>query len=197
MNLDFTLDNYQQVLSRQGVRDRRRRMARPRRCRATTGRRLPQQPHRDHPGHGHPDPDRRLCRLWLRLDEVSRAGGSSSSWSWRCWWCRCRSRWCPSCATTCRLRHQRHLPGHLAGAHRLRPAAGHLPALQLHQRAAARDPRVGLHRRRLALHDLHAADPAAVGAGPGLLRHLPVPVGLERLPGGADLPGRQRRTCRC
>ena len=36
----------------------------------------------------------------------------------------------------------------------------------------------------------YAAGPAALGAGPGVLRHLPVPVGLERLPGGADLPGR-------
>ena len=42
----------------------------------------------------------------------------------------------------------RHVPGHLAGAHGLRPAAGDLPALQLHLAAAARPVRVG--RRSMA-----------------------------------------------
>ena len=51
----------------------------------------------------------------------------------------------------------------------------------------------GLYRRRFPLHDLYPAGPAAVGAGPGLLRHLPVPVDLERLPGGLDLHRRQAR----
>ena len=38
---------------------------------------------------------------------------------------------------------------------------------------------------------IHKADPAAVGAGPGFFCHLSVPVGMERLSGGPDLPGRQ------
>ena len=50
---------------------------------------------------------------------------------------------------------------------------------------------VGLHRWRVATYDLHPPDPAAVGAGAGLVRHLPVPLGLERLSGRADLPGQQ------
>ncbi len=57
----------------------------------------------------------------------------------------------------------------------------------------ARHPGVGLHRRRLALHHLPEVDPAAVGAGAGVVRDLPVPVDLERLPGGLDLPGRDAR----
>ncbi len=39
------------------------------------------------------------------------------------------------------------------------------------------------------LPDVHQGRPAALGAGPGGVRHLPVPVGLERPAGGARLPG--------
>ena len=73
----------------------------------------------------------------------------------------------------------RHVPRHLAGAHGLRPAAGDLPALQLHLAAAARPVRVRRDRRRDASPDVHPARPAAVDPGPRCDRHLPVPVGLE------------------
>ena len=42
--------------------------------------------------------------------------------------------------------------------------------------------RGGPHRRRRPLHDLLRARAAAVGAGAGGVRHLPVPVDVERLP---------------
>ena len=53
--------------------------------------------------HGDSDSDRRLCRLWLCLDEISRAAYCSLSWWWRCWWSRCRLRWCPFCRDYARL----------------------------------------------------------------------------------------------
>ncbi len=54
---------------------------------------------------------------------------------------------------------------------------------------AGLDHRVGQDRRSRPLHHLHQADRPAVGAGAGVVRHLPVPLGVERLPGGAGLPG--------
>jgi alpha-glucoside transport system permease protein len=72
------------------------------------------------------------------------------------------------------------------GPHRLWIAVGHLSALQLHPRPATRNSGVCVYRRRVALYHLHPVDPAAVGAGTGLVCHFPVPVGLERLPGGLD-----------
>ncbi len=59
----------------------------------------------------------------------------------------------------------RHVPRHLAGAHGLRPAAGDLPALQLHLAAAARPVRVRRHRRRVPLPGVHPDRAAAVDAG--------------------------------
>ena len=50
--------------------------------------------------------------------------------------------------------------------------------------------RIGHRRRRVALHDLPPHDRAALGPGARLVRDLPVPVGLERLPRGDDLPRR-------
>ena len=44
----------------------------------------------------------------------------------------------------------------LAGTHRLRLAAGHLPALQLHQPAAQGPDGVGIHRWRLPFDGVHA-----------------------------------------
>ena len=72
------------------------------------------------------------------------------------------------------------VPRHLARPHRLRPAARHLPAVELHRVAAVVDHRVGQDRRRRPLHDLLAPGRPAVGAGACRLRHLPVPLGLER-----------------
>ena len=66
--------------------------------------------------------------------------------------------------------------------HRVRHAVRDLPAAQLHQLAAEGPLRSGPHRRRQPLHDLLAAGAAAVGPGARGVRHLPVPVDLERLP---------------
>ena len=78
------------------------------------------------------------------------------------------------------------LDGHdqrgVAQPHRVRPAVRHLPAAQLHLVAAARPVRGGADRRCRPLQDLLAARPAAVGAGARRVRHLPVPVDVERLP---------------
>ena len=65
------------------------------------------------------------------------------------------------------------------------------PALQLHLPAAQGHLRVGLHRRGHAFHRLHPPRPPSLVPSPRLLRHLPVPVGLERLPGGAGVPGNE------
>ena len=86
-------------------------------------------------------------------------------------------------------RAQRHVPGNLAGAHGVRASIGNLPALQLHLSVTARPLRVGRHRRRVALPGLHPPRPAAVGTGNRCVRHLPVPMGLERPIGGARVPG--------
>ena len=83
------------------------------------------------------------------------------------------------------------LSRHLAGAYRLRPALRHLSAAQLHRRPAARNHGIGAHRRRQRLRDLRQDRAAAVVPGARLLRHLPVPVGLER-PAGRDGVPRHR-----
>ena len=88
------------------------------------------------------------------------------------------------------------LSRHLAGAYRLRPAARHLSAAQLHGRPAARDHGIGAHRRRQRLRDLHQDRAAAVLPGARLLRHLPVPLGLERPAGRHGLPRRAGRPAR-
>ena len=90
----------------------------------------------------------------------------------------------------------RHVPRHLAGTHRVRPAARDLPALQLHLAAAARPVRVRGDRRCVALPDVHPDRAAAVGAGARRLRDLPVPVGLERPAGGPGVPRARRRRSR-
>src|SRR5690606_9848314 len=51
------------------------------------------------------------------------------------------------------------------------------------------------HRRCLPLHRLRPSRPPAVPPGSGRLRHLPVPLGVERPPGGAGVP-RHRLTGR-
>ena len=81
------------------------------------------------------------------------------------------------------------VPWHLAGAHRLRPAAGDLPALQLHL-AAPRDLFESAaidgasHFQTFIRIVLPLSMPAL-----GRVRDLPVPVGLERPVGRARLPG--------
>ena len=156
------------------------------------GERVHQQPDRDHPVGGHPDHDRGVCRVRVRVDPVPRprhpvhdrrgaAGRADPDVP------------DPDPADLQRREPVRLVPRHLAGAHGLRPAAGDLPALQLHVAAAARPVRVGRDRRRVASPDVHPARPAAVDPGPRRDRHLPVPVGLERPAGGARLP---RAGCR-
>ena len=142
------------------------------------GQRVHQQPDRDHPVGRHPDHHRRIRRLRVRVGPVPRPrhpvhdrGGPAG-------------RADPDVADPdpAALRGRepvRLVPWHLAGAHGLRPAAGDLPALQLHLAAAARPVRVRRDRRRDASPDVHPARPAAVDPGPRRDRHLPVPVGLE------------------
>ena len=55
-----------------------------------------------------------------------------------------------------RPRSERHVSRRLAGAHRVRPASGHLPAAELHRLVAIVDHRVGQDRRGRPLHDLLA-----------------------------------------
>ena len=59
--------------------------------------------------------------------------------------------------------------------------------IQLHFTASQGPVRVGVYRRRLAFHSLHSAGAPAVGSGIGVVRHLPVSLGVERPPGGAGL----------
>ena len=97
-----------------------------------------------------------------------------------------------------RPRPGRHDDGGVAHPRRLRHAVRHLPAAQLHLGAAEGPVRGGAHRRRRPLHDLLAARAAAVGAGARGVRHLPVPVDVERLPdrqhdGRAATPTPRRR----
>src|SRR5581483_1937037 len=87
-------------------------------------------------------------------------------------------------------RAERHVPGDLAGAHRLRAAVRDLPAAQLLLGAAAGHVRVRLHRRGVAHDRLLPAGAADLGAGVGVAGDLPVSLGVERFAGRADLPGR-------
>ena len=84
-------------------------------------------------------------------------------------------------------RAERHVPGGLAGPHRLRHVAGDLHPAQLHGDPAQDGHRVGEDRRCQPLPDLLPAGAADVGAGAGVVRDLPVPVGLERPAGGAGV----------
>ncbi len=72
-------------------------------------------------------------------------------------------------------------------SHHLRPTVGDLSVAQLHEG----DPRVAGRgcsgRRRRTREDLPAGAPSAAGSCHRLVRHLPVPLGLERSPGGVDL----------
>src|SRR5207302_3876501 len=79
------------------------------------------------------------------------------------------------------------VPAGLARPHRLRPALFHLPAGQLLSSLAERALRVGRDRWRGHAHGFLPDRAAAVGAGPGLAGHLPVPVDLERPLGSPDL----------
>ena len=90
-------------------------------------------------------------------------------------------------------RTQRHLPGDLVGAHRIRPAAGRLPVAQLHRLTAVVDHRVG---------QMDGADHFTIFGGSSspcrCRRSRPwrssSSSGVERPLGGAHLPGRHSRT---
>ena len=90
--------------------------------------------------------------------------------------------------------HERHVPGGVARAHRVRHVAGHLHPAQLHGHPAQDRDRVGQDRRRQPLPDVLQADPADVGARAGVVRDLPVPLGVERPAGraGVHRPGHER-----
>ncbi len=152
---------------------------------------LHQQHRGDHPGNRDPHHDRGVRCLRIRLDQlpipwspVRRRRGTPGRAP--------PDGIHPGPAAVRPGRAERHVPRHLAGAHGVRPAAGHLPALQLHVAAATRPVRVGRHRRRVAFPGVHTTCAAAVDPGHRRLRDLPVPVGLERPPGGADLPRHRR-----
>ena len=130
---------------------------------------------------------RRLRRLCLRVDGVPRAqchlrhrrradGGATSNG------------FDPDTAHIHDLRSQRDVPGRVDGTRRIRTAVGGVLVAELHGLASLFPHRVGQDRRGRPLQDLHPARRAALGAGAGLVRHLPVPLGVERLPGGACLP---------
>ena len=152
---------------------------------------------RDHPGDRHPDPDRRLRRLCAGLDALSRPRAAHRRHH------RPAGRAAADVADPAAAALQRRRPvlrravedlsRHLAGAYRLRPALRHLPAAQLHGRPAARDDGIGAHRRRQRFRDLHQDRAAAVLPGARLLRHLPVPLGLERPAGRHGVPRLRHR----
>ena len=90
------------------------------------------------------------------------------------------------------------LSRHLAGAYRLRPALRHLSAAQLHGRPAASDLiEFARSRRRQRLRDLHQDRAAAVVPGARLVRHLPVPLGVERPAGRHGVPRQRTPTSSC
>ena len=156
---------------------------------------------RHHPRDRHPDPDRRLRRLRAGLDALSRpraadrgdhrpAGGAAADVA------------DPAAETLQRRRRvlrrsRQDLSRHLAGAYRLRPALRDLSAAQLHRRPAARADGIGAHRRRQRLRDLRQDRAAAVVPGAGLLRHLPVPVGVERPARRHGVPRHRSATRSC
>ncbi len=85
----------------------------------------------------------------------------------------------------------------LAGAHSIRSTARDLSAAQLHGRPAARDHGVGAHRRR---YRTSRSSPTMVLPlslpGPRLVCDLPVPVDLERPSGGSRVPRCAERQAR-
>ena len=153
---------------------------------------LHQQPRRDHPGDRHPDHDRRVRGLCLRLDQFPVPRVCCSRSSSACWSCRCRCRSSRSCGCTAEVR----LNGTFLGIWLAHTAFGLPLAIFLLYNFISQLPtrpvRVGRHRRRVAFPGVHAPRAAAVDPGPRRLRDLPVPVGLERPAGGAGLPGRRR-----
>ena len=79
----------------------------------------------------------------------------------------------------------------LAVARDLRPPARDLPPAQLHEGDPRRADRGGVRGRRRSRPGVHEDHAAAHDAGHRGLRHLPVPLGLERPAGGAGLRWRQ------
>ena len=79
------------------------------------------------------------------------------------------------------LRSQRFADRGLADPHRVRHAVRHLPAPQLHHGAPTRHLRERPDRWGGSLRHLLAIGAPALDTGAGRLRHLPVPVDLERL----------------
>ena len=173
----WTLKNYDQVLGSEGMAQR-----------------VPQQPHRDHPVDRHPHHHGRIRGLRLRLDPLPAARGTLfiivvgllvvplqmslipvlravrvlgiTAASWASGWRTPRSacRWRSSCSTT---------------------SSRSCRSICSRRRT---------HRRRHALPDVPAHRPAALGPGPRGIRHLPVPVGLERPARGPRVPGRRDRS---
>ena len=154
-----------------------------------------------HPRDHHPDPDRRLRRLRAGLDALSRPRAADRGDH------RPAGRAAADVADPAAEALQRRrrvlrragqdLSRHLARAYRLRPALRDLSAAQLHRRPAARADGIGAHRRRQRLRDLRQDRAAAVVPGARLLRHLPVPVGVERSAGRHGVPRHRSATRSC
>ena len=176
---NLTLDNYTNTSVRDKKSASRMLWADDRPQGQQPGRRLPELGGGRRPGHHHPDPDRRLCRLWLCLAEFPRAEDCCSSWWSLCWSCRCRSPWCQSCRDYTRL----DLNGTYLAIWLAHTGFGLPLAIYLLFNYISTLPREMLESAFI--------DGASnftiftqlilplVGPGAGLLCHLPVPVGLE------------------
>ena len=152
------------------------------------GRRLPEQPHRDHPVDGDPDHHRGLRRVCVRVDPVPRPRhpvhhrrGAAR-------------RAAPDGADPDPQDLQRRVAvRHRSSGIWLAHTAFGLPlAIFLLYNFMSQLPRdlfeSAVDRRRVRLPDVHPDRAAAVGPGARRVRDLPVPVGLERPPRGAGVP---------
>ena len=146
-------------------------------------------------GDVHPDPDRGVRGLRVHVHGVPGPRLPVHPRSSACWWCRSRSRSSPLLK----------IYGRRSGINGTFPAVwlahigfGMPLAIYILRNYMATLPegghRVGQDRRGQPLPDVLAADPADVGARAGVVRDLPVPVGVERPAGRAGLhrPGRER-----
>ncbi|CAA9375482.1 MAG: Alpha-glucoside transport system permease protein AglG, partial [uncultured Nocardioides sp.] len=156
------------------------------------GRGVRQQPRDRVAGDLHPHPGRRVRGLRLHVHEVPgprrplrghrRDAGGAELRVLRA-----------GAAHLPRPRHGRHVPSRVAVPRRLRHGSGDLHDPQLHGHAALHDHRVRQDRRGQSLPDVLPAGAPDVRAGPGVVRDLPVPLGLERPAGRPRVPrpGRQ------
>ena len=122
-NTDFTLENYQHVLGGKTYEVRTPDGTTETVQGDNLSERVPQQPDRDDSRDADPDPDRGVCGLRLRLDALPGTADRSFIMVVALLVVPLQIALVPILTRLRHARAERHIPGHLAGAYWLRPAA--------------------------------------------------------------------------